>query len=87
MSEGKNKLDEGWRDLLLERIDMHHSELKENVTELTTTMREHIKLDEAYYAETRQMKTEFSVFKWMVKGAGTLASALGIERLYHFFKP
>ena len=87
MSEEKNKLDEGWCDLLLERIDMHHSELKENVVSLINELREHVKLDETYYAETRQIQAEFGLFKWVVKGAGTLASALGIERLYHFFKP
>ena len=87
MSEEREKLVEAWRNLLLERIDMHHSELKENIVNLTNELREHVKLDEAYYAETRQIQAEFGLFKWVVKGAGTLASALGIERLYHFFKP
>ena len=76
------EIEDEWRKLLLTQIE----ELNTRIDKTLMLIEKHEEKDGVLYQDVADLKIQATLFGRIMKVGATAVSALGIDRIYHFFK-
>lgn len=78
--------EDGWRDLIVERIAFIHADVKDELRAMTENLQSLIKHTQEHDLRIREMEQTLKLFEKLSKVIGFVVAGLGLDKIIEFVR-